>query len=188
MRIRAEDYAIHNVMEDVADQAIDQVLSEDRSACACLRCRDDLKAQILNKVQHQYQAVLPGVSRTPLRLEELETGLFNKVMVECYKALIRVKENPRHEGESVALNNTTESLLRIAVSEVLSNQKLHLDRDALSRLMAEALNGLRPSYTTSHKGDAYTRATELDANYLAGVYSQIFRALEGLQTSDGQIT
>lgn len=186
MRIRAEDYDIHNDMEDVVDQAIDQVLSEDGTACDCPLCRIDLKAQILNKMQHQYRAVIPGHTQSCLLLEEVETGLFNKVMVECYKALIRVKGNPRHDGDRVDLNNTTENILRFAVSEVLSNQKLFLDRHDLGRLMAGAMNELKPSYTTSHKGDAYIRASELDASYLAYVYSRIFRALEGLRGSEGQ--
>lgn len=187
MRIRAEDYAIHNAMEDVVDQAIDQVLSEDQAACRCPECRDDIKSQILNRVHPLYHPVISGEpKRNPLMLEDLETDLFNKLMVECYKALTRVKENPRHHDERTRLHNAAEDILRAAVSEVLSNQKMHLDRDELSRLMAGALNGLKPSYTTTHKGDAFTRASEIDAAYLAQVYSEIFGALDGSKANDRQ--
>lgn len=180
MRIRPEDYAIRNAMEDVVDQAIDQVLSEDRAACDCSACWDDMKSQILNRVHHLCHPVISGEPKpSPIILEELETDLFNKLMAECYKALIRVKENPRHNDERSRLHNVTEGILRAAVSEVLSNQKIHLDRDELSRLMAGALNGLKPSYTTTHKGDAFTRASEIDVAYLAHVYSEIFNALDG---------
>lgn len=186
MRLRPEDYAIHNAMEDVADQAVQQVLSEDRTACDCSHCRDDIKSQILNKMHHAYHPVVSGEPiPDPIMLEHLDTDTFNRVMVECYKALIRVKENPRHDNtDRPPLHNTTEGILRAAVSEVLSNQKLHLERDDVSRLMAKAMNGLKPSYTTTYKGDAFTRASEIDAAYLANVYSQIFKALEGLPVNE----
>jgi hypothetical protein len=187
MRIRLEDYAIHNAMEDMADQAIEQVLSEDRTACDCPDCRDDVKSQILNKVPPFYHPLISGEPRRQsIMLEDLATDLFNKIMVECYKALIRVKENPRHSDDRSELHNTTERILRLAVGEVLSNQKVHLDRDDLSRLMSGALNGLKPAYTTTHKGDAFTRASEIDTAYLAQVYSEIFKALDGLKGNDAQ--
>ncbi len=187
MRIRPEDYAIHNAMEDVADQAIEQLLSEDGNACACLLCREDIKSQMLNRMHHRCYSLIGGKPKDVSDvLEDLETSLFNKVMLECYKAVIRVRENPRHDQGRASLNNTTEGILRFAVSEVLSNQKLILDRGDLSRLMAEALNGLKPSYTTTHKGDAFNRVAEMDPAHIAHVYAQIFSALECLQTDDCQ--
>jgi len=186
MRIRVEDYAIHNAMEDVAEQAVNRVLSEDPIACDCSACRDDVKSQVLNKVAPRYHPVISGEWRRQLILEHLDTSLFNQVMVECYKALCRVKEYPRHEQERSTLHNTTEDLLRFAASEILSNQKVHLDRQDLSRLMATALNGLKPAYTTTHKGDVFVRASEVDPAYLAQVYSEIFQALDvvrGRETS-----
>lgn len=185
MRIRPEDYAIHNAMEEVADQAIDKVLSEDKSACDCSMCRDDIKAQMLNRVQHRYYPILKGEPQPPaVVLEEMEAALFNKVMLECYKALQLVKLKPRHEHDRAELTNTAEGLLAVGVSEILSNQKLFLDRDSLSQLMAEALNGMEPSYTTTYKGDAFSRVAEMDPAYIAHVYSEIFHALEILGMGD----
>ena len=183
MRIRPEDYAIYNAMEDVADQAIEKVLSEDRSVCDCPMCRNDIKAQMLNRMQHLYHPVHGGEPVTD-ELEDLETSLFNRVMLECYKALVLVKESPRHDHDRADLSNTTEGILRVAVSEILSNQKLILDRDSLSQLMASALNGLKPSYTTTSKGDAFGRVAEMDPSYIAQIYAEIFHALEGLKASE----
>jgi hypothetical protein len=181
MKIRREDYAVHNAMEEVADQAVERVLSEDRTACDCPICREDIKSQMLNNVQPQYYPVIDGEPvPEAVPLEELDTELFNKVMVECYKALTRVKQHPRHGFERVPMHNTTGDLLRFFASDILSSQKLTLSRDDLSRMMASALNGLKPSYTTTHKGDAFIRASEIDAAYRAQVYSEIFTALEKL--------
>lgn len=181
MRIKPGDYAIHNAMEEIADKAIQQVLSEDRTACDCPLCREDIKSQMLNQVQPLYHPIIPDEpSPEPVPLDRLGTELFNKVMVECYKALIRVKENNRHTGERAELHNAAEDLLRYAVSEVLSAKEQSLDRDDLSRVMATAINGLKPSYTTTNRGDAFIRACGIDPAYLAKVYSQIFKALEEL--------
>ncbi len=187
MKVRPEDYSIHNYMEDVADQAIDQVLSEDGTACDCPVCRDDVKSQMLNQLHHLYEPIIPGEpERAPMRLSLLGADLFNKVMIECYKALMKVKDNPRHDSNRRSLHNTTESIVRLGVSEILSNQKLFLERSDLSRLMAGALNGLKPSYTTTYKGDAFSRTSELDPRSLAKVYTQVFQALEGIQVRDRQ--
>ena len=181
MRIRPEDYAIHNAMEDVVEQAVEKVLEEDKRACSCSMCQDDIKAQMLNRLQHRYHPLLTGQPKPPgLELEDLETGLFNKVMLECYKALQLVKVSPRHEHDRVELTNTTEAILGFAVSEILSNQKLFFERDDLSQLMAESLNGLEPAYKTKHKGDAFSRVAEMDPTYIAYVYSAIFHALKVL--------
>ena len=182
MKIRKEDYAVHNRMEKVADQAVERVLSEDKTACDCPICRENVKSQMLNNVEPKYYPVIAGepVAEAP-HLEELESELFNKVMVECYKALTRVKQHPRHGYERVSMHNTTEDLLRFFASDILSSQNLELSMEDLSRMMAAALNALKPSYTTTHKGDAFIRASEIDAAYRALVYSEIFTALEKLQ-------
>ncbi len=57
MTLSSKDYAIHNQMEDLADLAIQQVISEDPDACGCPFCRSDMKCLILNRLQPAYQPV-----------------------------------------------------------------------------------------------------------------------------------
>lgn len=182
MKIGPEDYDIRNAMEDVADQAIMQVLSEERLACGCDLCLDDMRSHMLNKLHHLYYPIIPGdAEETPVILDRLETDIFNRVMIECYKAVMKVKENPRHDYTRSTLRNTTESMVRFALREVLAQEKLVLSRDDLSRLMAGALNGLKPAYITTPRGDAFSRTVEMDASYLANVYTKIYNALEEIR-------
>lgn len=183
MRLTQQDYAVHNVMEDFVDQAIAQVLSEDASACRCDFCRDDLKCLALNRLQAQYEPVLSTPQwRADLKLDRLESGLFNLIMIETYKSLTAIKANPRHEGQRTAMRNCTEDFVFLALRDILVQEKLSFERDGLSRVVASALNALKPQYTTTTKGDVFTRTMEVDPGALAKLYASIYNALKGVQT------
>ncbi|NMB02192.1 MAG: late competence development ComFB family protein [Firmicutes bacterium] len=180
MKKSSNDYEIYNIMEHVADQAIERVLAEDSLACSCQLCRDDAKSCMLNNLPPLYSPVIAGEKLRKPELEELDTPLFNKVMVECFKAVMKVKNSPRHENHRSGVQNSTESIVIHALRDVLTREKIHLDRDELSMVVANVLNDLKPQYTTTRKGDVFCRTAEMDAGYLAKVYTSIYNALKEL--------
>lgn len=178
MRISSEDYGIHNDMEDVVELAIYQVLSQDRSACDCPQCHVDMKSLMLNRLTPQYRAVPKGEeSRTEIRLNDLERDLFNKVVAESYRALAKVKGEPRHDTNRTFLVNSIEEVVVVALQDILRQEKRELDYDSISKVMAHVLNSLEPRYTTTHKGHVFSRTVEIDPAYLAKIYSSIYNAL-----------
>lgn len=78
MKISPDDYGIHNDMEDVAELAIQQVLSEDRTACSCPLCRVDMKSLILNRLTPLYRPISKeNTTKREIRLSDLNRDLFN---------------------------------------------------------------------------------------------------------------
>lgn len=181
MKISSNDYAVHNYLEDIADQAIGQVLSEESTACSCHLCRDDIKSYMLNQLKPHYYAITPEEEIRKPVLEKLETKLFNQVMVECYTAVLKVKQKPRHNHTRSAVQNSTERMAIWALRDILSSEHIHLDRTELSKLVAIILNDLKPQYTTTLKGDVFCRTLEMDSAYIAKVYTSIYNALKELQ-------
>lgn len=47
--------------------------------------------------------------------------------------------------------------------------------------MAAVLSDLRPRYTTTHKGSAFSRTIQIDPDYLARIYSSIYAAFNKLK-------
>lgn len=186
-KLRPEDYVIHNAMEDVADQAIQRILTEEPTACGCPLCRSDMKSLMLNRLNPLYYPILQdGMPQRSFTLERLETELFNRVMIECYSAVMKTKAHPRHDQNRSMLQNSTESIVLHAVQEILAQEKITLGRDDLSRLMAGALNGLKPHYTTTPKGDVFSRTVEVDTAYLAKVYASIYNTLKDIRSKQEQ--
>lgn len=181
MKISSNDYAIHNHMEDIAEQAIEQLLSEDNTACSCPLCRDDMKSFMLNHLEPNYYAIIPEEAKKHPVLEKVETRIFNQVMIECYTAMLKVKQKPRHDHTRSIVQNSTERMAIFALQDILSREHIQLERTELSRLVAIILNDLKPQYTTTHKGDVFCRTVEMDSAYLAMVYTSIYNALKKLQ-------
>lgn len=181
MTLSSKDYAIHNQMEDLADLAIQQVISEDPDACGCPFCRSDMKCLILNRLQPAYQPVAELDRGRLARLEDLERELFDQIMVETHRALALVKSGPRHQGKRSPLHNELEEFVVIALREVLNHQEQTLTFAQLSRVMAAVLSDLRPRYTTTYKGSAFPRTIQIDPDYLARIYSSIYAAFNKLK-------
>lgn len=183
MKLSSEDYAIYNQMEDLADLAIWQVITEDSGACGCAFCRSDMKCLILNRLKADYKPIAAlKDSRAIHSLQDLEEELFNQIMVETHRALALVKQEPRHEDERSRLHNQMEDLVVFAMREVLSHQDKELSFAQLSEIMALVLNDLKPRYTTTNKGRAFSRTIEIDPDYLARIYSSIYAAFSQLET------
>lgn len=180
--IGSEDYGIHNDMKDVVGLAIFRVLSEDKSACRCPQCQSDMQCLILNRLTPQYRPVDQGnLESKEIRLEDLERDLFNQIMVESYRALHIVKNEPRHHVNRTFLHNSLEEVVLVALHDILRQEKRQLDYTSLSKVMAYVLNNLQPRYTTTNKGHVFSRTVEIDPGYLAKIYANIYNALGELQ-------
>lgn len=183
MKLGSEDYAIHNQMEDLADLAIQQAISEDPSACGCSFCRSDVKCLILNRLEPAYKPVAElEKDCITHRLEDLERELFNQIMAETHRALALVNDEPRHGEQRFRLHNELEDSVVLALREVLTHQPIDLSFAQLSEVMASVLNDLRPRYSTTHKGSAFSRTVEIDPDYLARIYSSIYAAFNKLKS------
>lgn len=182
MQITKDDYAIYNEMEELVDQALKQLLSEDPSACNCPICLEDMSCLVLNQMHAMYKPVTDGskINKESIRLDHLQPGLFNQIMVESYKALSRVKEEPRHDLEHNERHNSNECLIRFALRDILREQDRILDRDERSQVMAKALNNFKPHYNTTKKGHVFGRAGEVDPSCQAKIYASIFNALKSI--------
>lgn len=180
MKYSSEDYGIYNEMEEIVDLAINQVLSEDSAACDCPQCHADIKCLILNRLEARYRVEDLSGKRNEIKLSELERNLFNKVVAESYRALIKVKAEPRHDINRTFLVNSIERIVVIALNDILKQEQRELDYESLSIVMARTLNSLAPRYTTTQKGQVFCRAVEIDPAYLAELYSAIFNALGSL--------
>lgn len=181
MKLTKDDYAIYNILEEVVEQAVGEVLSEDNSACKCPYCRDDIKCFVLNRLKPQYEPVISTIpEKRPIHLDRLESSLFHRIMIESYKALAKVKAQHRHDVNRSSLHNTTEDLALLAFRDIYKQEKLSLGREELSQVMATTLNGLTAQYSTTVKGDVFSRTLEVDPSYLAKLYSSIYNALKEL--------
>lgn len=191
VKLSFESYGVHNWTMEVAEEALERILSEEGDVCTCPLCFSDMKALALNNLKPDYRPLLsPAEStkkRQAIKLENLEKVLFNQVMAEAYKAVLQVRAQPRHVGERQALRNDVEEILLLAVQEVLPRKdKRWQEYRHLSALMAAALNNLKPEYSTTYKGRVYARTAEIDASYLAQVYAAIYNALAELKKEDEQ--
>ncbi|HHY10022.1 MAG TPA: late competence development ComFB family protein [Firmicutes bacterium] len=187
MKLGFSSYSVHNNREELAKLAIHRVLSEEKEACSCPLCTNDMLALVLNSLKADYIPTSEAEAKkeTP-RLETLPRDLFNKLMVEAYRAMAVVKENPRHEGERSPLRNGVAEILLLALEEILPrHDPAWREFDNLSQIMALALNELPPQYSTTYKGRVYSRLAEIDAGYLARVYAVVYNAINKLKEKTG---
>jgi len=56
--------ALHNYIEDVVDQYIEEILSAKPDICKCLQCKEDMACYALNKVKPMYVVSSRGIIHT----------------------------------------------------------------------------------------------------------------------------
>jgi competence protein ComFB len=62
---RTEDeMELHNIMEDVVSDYIEEVLSQKKDICSCAQCKTDMACYTLNKVQPMYVVSSRGIIHT----------------------------------------------------------------------------------------------------------------------------
>ena len=85
---------VHNYMEDVVKNVMEEVLSERDDMCSCDKCKLDIVAWALNRLPSKYIVTLKGSVYT--RLQELELQFKADVTKEITKAIEHIKDNPQH--------------------------------------------------------------------------------------------
>lgn len=85
---------IHNHMEDMVEDILENLLSERNDICKCQKCKLDITALALNKLPAKYVVTERG--RVYSKLAELELQLKVDVLRELIKAMELIKNNPRH--------------------------------------------------------------------------------------------
>jgi len=81
-------------MEDVAAFVLDEVFAETDGLCRCAKCRFDILAIALNKLQPKYVVTEKG--RIYAKIAELELQLKADVAKELTKAIGVVKKRSQH--------------------------------------------------------------------------------------------
>ena len=85
---------IHNYMEDIVENVIDDVLFKRDDLCKCEKCKLDVMAWSLNRLPSKYIATQKG--RVYAKLEELNCQFNTDVTREIAQGIDQVKGNPRH--------------------------------------------------------------------------------------------
>ena len=86
--------SIHNYMEDIVENVINDVLKKRKDLCKCAKCKSDAIAWALNRLPSKYIATQKGMVYA--RLDELNAQFDTDVAREVARALSVVKANPRH--------------------------------------------------------------------------------------------
>ena len=84
---------LYNIMEQFVLQTIDE-LAKDYHFCSCPRCRLDIAALTLNKLQPRYVVTSKGDAYTRTDWLELQKGL--DLIGIIFEAIKIVTKNPRH--------------------------------------------------------------------------------------------
>lgn len=85
---------IHNYMEDIVENVIDDVLGKRDDLCRCEKCKLDIMAWSLNRLPSKYIATQKG--RVYAELDELNYQFSTDVTREVARAIDQIKDNPRH--------------------------------------------------------------------------------------------
>ncbi|MCP4652125.1 MAG: late competence development ComFB family protein [Candidatus Omnitrophica bacterium] len=85
---------VHNYMEDIVSDVLDEVLVDMEDSCKCEKCKHDVLALALNKLPPKYVVTEKG--RLYTKLSELEVQFKADVIKEIIVAFGAVKARPQH--------------------------------------------------------------------------------------------
>lgn len=89
---------IINVMERIVDEIYEEVLkTHEIFFCDCQKCRDDVKAIVLNEIQPKYVSTDKGEAISKAEFQEVQFRI--DVLDKIVKAIIKVGNNPQHKKE-----------------------------------------------------------------------------------------
>jgi len=91
------EYFLKNYMEEMVWSFMDEVLDKYPDACKCQACRYDIAALALNELPPHYVAREKGDIYSRLHL--LEAQHKADVYAALTRAVLKVKENPRHNED-----------------------------------------------------------------------------------------
>ena len=85
---------LYNYMEDAVKDELDKLLTDIEDICKCEKCRLDMAAFALNRLNSQY--VVSNKGRMYTKLKELNTQSRVDIMTNLTKAILNVSKKPRH--------------------------------------------------------------------------------------------
>ncbi|MDD2703128.1 MAG: late competence development ComFB family protein [Candidatus Omnitrophica bacterium] len=85
---------IHNYMEDMAADKLEEILSEKDDICKCQKCRFDMIVWALNHLPPKYVVTEKGRMYTKLIEQDVQFRV--DIVKELTKAVLRVSRNPSH--------------------------------------------------------------------------------------------
>ena len=84
-----------NIMEKIVDEIYEEILeTHEINFCDCDKCREDVKALVLNEIHPKY--VSTGKGEAISKAEMMEVQLRIDILDKIVKAMIKVGNNPRH--------------------------------------------------------------------------------------------
>jgi len=85
---------VHNFMEDIVKDELDNLLAGKENICKCVKCKLDMMAWALNKLPPKY--IVSDKGRIFTRLQEVESQFRADVTIELMKAVSKISKNPQH--------------------------------------------------------------------------------------------
>ncbi|MFA6217888.1 MAG: late competence development ComFB family protein [Candidatus Omnitrophota bacterium] len=85
---------VHNYMEDIVEDELDELFSEIEDICKCQKCKFDIMVWALNRLPPNY--VITDKGRMFTKLKEQDTQFRADVVKEITKAILYISKNPRH--------------------------------------------------------------------------------------------
>lgn len=86
---------LHNIMESLVKQRLDDLLRNDDDICKCETCLDDVRCLALNRLQPKYVSSDKG-NLFSMANQLLESQHKTDVDFAIIYAVTKVKERPRH--------------------------------------------------------------------------------------------
>ena len=85
---------IHNYMEDVVKDTLEELILKRENICKCEKCKFDMIAWVLNRLPAKY--VVSDKGRIFTKLQEVEIQFRADVVRELTEAISRIRKNPQH--------------------------------------------------------------------------------------------
>ncbi|MBM7867906.1 competence protein ComFB [Heliobacterium gestii] len=93
---------LHNLMEGVVENFLDELLAQHPEVCRCDQCRMDIMAAALNRLPPRYVVTNKGevYSKINMLLSQFHVDVIGAIA----HGMMLVAKNPRHEKPEVTLD------------------------------------------------------------------------------------
>jgi len=85
---------IHNYMENIVEEVLNDILSEREDICKCEKCKLDMKTWALNRLPPKYVVTQKG--RVYTKLQEISIQFKTDVTREVTRAVEQIRSKPQH--------------------------------------------------------------------------------------------
>ncbi len=180
------EYEVHNYMEDVVEEVVQELLAKESDICSCSHCVLDMSAIVLNQISPKY---LPTVKEP----SQLDDDQFTALLDTVYQSIDKVKKNPRHnersETQDYQLRNHSEAFVNRVLTEILGTcNDILSDPQYIGRIAAISLNTIQPRYALTTKGESYLRIAELEHQYLPTTMVAVYQAIKAVANENPTVS